>query len=119
MSDSTKKFRIGESAGLTLRKVGGVGRFFGSTPAAALIAVCTSCAAPSMLRFRSNWRTMFTIPSPLDEVIWVTPGICANWRSSGVAIDDAIVSGADPENVEVTWMVGKSTCGKAPTGRNG
>ena len=31
-----------------------MGRFFGSRPLAALIAVCTSSAAPSMLRARSN-----------------------------------------------------------------
>ena len=35
-------------------------------------------------------------PSTLDEVIWVTPGICANCVSSGVVTDDAMVTGSAP-----------------------
>ena len=45
---------IGASAGLTLRMVGGAGRLVGSWPPAALIAACTSSAAPSRLRDSSN-----------------------------------------------------------------
>src|SRR5208337_3941628 len=45
---------IGKSAGLTFRYVGGLGRSFGKSPVAALIAVTTSTAAPSILRDRSN-----------------------------------------------------------------
>src|SRR5579871_906755 len=90
--------RIGESAGLTFRNVGGVGRFFGNWPPAAVIAAWTSRAAPSMLRLRSNCTVMLVTPSALVEIICVTPEICENWRSSGVATDDAIVSGAAPGN---------------------
>ena len=84
---------IGESAGFTLRQVGGEGRFFGSWPEAALMAACTSFAAPSMLRSRSNWIVMLLEPSEEVEVSWETPGIWANCRSSGCATDEAIVSG--------------------------
>jgi len=86
------------SAGLTFRYVGGDGRVLGSWPPAALIAVWMSCAAPSMLRLRSNCTVIELLPSVLDEVICVTPGICANWRSSGAVTDDAIVSGPPPGN---------------------
>ncbi len=49
----------------------------------------------------------------------MTPAICPNWRSSGAATDEAIVSALAPDRVAVTWMVGKSTCGSGATGRNG
>src|SRR5208337_4106013 len=39
-----------------------------------------------------------------------------NWRSSGVATEDAIVSGLAPGNAAWTWMVGNSTCGNGDTG---
>ena len=42
------------------------------------------------------------VPIPLTEVSWVTPEICANWRSSGAATDDAMVSGLVPGNCAVT-----------------
>ena len=57
------------------------------------------------------------MPSPLDEVVCVTPGICANCRSSGWATDDAMIAGLAPGSVAVTWMVGKSTVGSGATGR--
>jgi hypothetical protein len=41
-----------------------------------------------------------------------------NWRSSGVATADAIVSGLAPGRFAPTEMVGKSTCGRGETGRN-
>ena len=47
----------------------------------------------------------------------MTPGICENWRSSGWATLEAIVSGLAPGSAAFTWMVGKSTCGSAATGR--
>ena len=65
-----------------------------------------------MLRLRSNWITTWVAPSVLVEVIWVTPAIWPNWRSSGAATEDAMVSALAPAKVAVTWMVGKSTCGK-------
>ena len=58
MSDVADSSMMGESAGLTLRQVGGLGRFLESWPEAALIAACTSLAAPSMLRSRSNCTVM-------------------------------------------------------------
>ena len=39
-----------------------------------------------------------------------------NWLSSGVATDDAIVSGLAPGNVALTTRVGKSTLGRSLTG---
>src|SRR5258708_9898879 len=39
-----------------------------------------------------------------------------NWRSSGVATDEAIVSGLPPGKFACTWMVGNSTCGNGETG---
>ena len=62
---------------------------------------------------------MLVMPRPLVEVICVTPGICANWRSSGCATDEAMVSGLAPGSWAETWMVGKSTCGSGATGRLG
>ena len=43
-----------------------------------MIAACTSCAAASMLRLRSNWITIVVAPSVLVEVICVTLAICPN-----------------------------------------
>src|SRR5438067_1051173 len=81
------------------------------------MADCTSTAAPSRLRDRSNWIVMLVDPSWLVEVIWVMPEIVLNWRSRGVATDDAIVSGLAPGKAAFTWIVGKSTLGKSLTGR--
>ena len=90
--------------------------FFGSRPLAALIAVCTSLAAPSMLRLRSNCNVIVVWPRPLVEDIEVRPGMAANWSSSGVAIVAAMVSGLAPGSFAVTTMVGKSILGSAATG---
>jgi hypothetical protein len=89
----------------------------GSSPLAALIAVCTSVAAPSILRLRSNCRVIEVAPRPLTEFIEARPGMAANCCSSGVATDEAIVSGLAPGRLAVTVMVGKSTLGSAETGR--
>src|SRR5882762_459380 len=83
------------------------------------MADCTSWAAPSMLRARSNCTVICVVPRTLDEVSWATPGIAANWYSSGVATADAMVSGLAPGNFADTWMVGKSTCGSGATGSKG
>ncbi len=40
-----------------------------------------------------------------------------NWRSSGVATDDAMVSGLAPGSDEPTCIIGNSTCGSGETGR--
>src|SRR5260370_20966846 len=69
-----------------------------------------------MLRFRSNCSVMLVEPSVLEEVISVTEAMCPNCLSSGVATDDAIVSGLAPGSVALTEIVGKSTCGNGETG---
>ena len=54
--------RTGKSPGLTLRKHGGVVISTGSRRCATVSAVCTSSAAPSMLRLRSNWMVICVWP---------------------------------------------------------
>ena len=48
-------------------------------------------------------------PSWLDEVIWFTPAMRPNCRSSGVATADAMVCGSAPGRPAPTLMTGKST----------
>ncbi|KAF1030510.1 MAG: hypothetical protein GAK37_01316 [Pseudomonas sp.] len=55
-------------------------------------------------------------PRLLDEVICVTPAICPNSRSSGVATELATVLGSAPGKDALTLMVGKSTSGSGATG---
>ena len=69
-----------------------------------------------MLRFRSNCSVTIAEPSELDDVIWFTPAMRPNCRSSGVATADAIVSGLAPGNPAPTPMTGKSTSGSEATG---
>src|SRR6202000_1490199 len=88
LSDVSDKIMIGASARLTLRQLGRVGRFCGNCPSAALMDACTSRAAASMLRERSNCRVMLVEPSWLVEGIWLTPAMRPNSRSSGAAPDD-------------------------------
>ncbi len=107
---------IGESAGLTLRYVGFAGRLAGRYVRAALIAAWTSRAAPSMSRDRSNCSVIDVEPSELDDVISVTPAIRPNWRSSGVATVDAMISALAPGSEAETMIVGKSTWGSGDTG---
>src|SRR5215471_10352638 len=99
--------------------MGGYVITWGRNLLAAVIAAWISWAARSMFRLRSNWMTTWLTPSELSEVSWVTPAIWPNWRSSGAATDEAIVSALAPDSVAVTWMVGKSTWGNGATGRNG
>src|SRR5215472_16521112 len=89
ISDVRATIRMGASAGLLLRQLGRVGRLAGNCPRDALMAAWTSRAAASMLRLRSNWRTMLVDPNWLLEVIWLTPAMRPNCRSSGVATDEA------------------------------
>src|ERR1051326_4646751 len=103
---------IGASAALIFRYPGLLGRLAGKYPRAALIAACTSRAAASMLRFRSNCSVMPVDPRLLDDVISVTEAMRENCRSSGVATEDAIVSGLAPGRPAWTEIVGKSTCGR-------
>ena len=48
----------------------------------------------------------------------MTPAMRPNCRSSGVATDEAMISGLAPGNPAATVIVGKSTCGSGETGRN-
>src|ERR1700756_3172920 len=57
------------------------------------------------------------VPRPLVEVISVTPAMCPNWRSRGVATEEAMISALAPGRLPLTEMVGKSTCGRGETGR--
>ncbi len=117
VSEVSDRISTGESAGLTLRMVGALGRLVGSWPLAALIAACTSWAAASILRDRSNCRVTEVEPSELTEVSSLTPAISENCRSSGVATLEAMVSGLAPGRLPLTCRVGKSTSGRAATGR--
>ena len=54
--------RIGESAGFTFWNDGGAGMSGGSDRVVREIATCTSCAAASMSRSRSNCSVMFVLP---------------------------------------------------------
>src|ERR1700682_550054 len=109
-SGSTGEFkdmkRIGLSEGLDLRKLGGDGIPGGSCGNAAEMAVCTSCEAASMLRLRLNCRVIEVEPWELVELIESIPAIPENCRSSGVAIDEAIVSGFAPGRLALTLIVG-------------
>src|SRR5579863_7032800 len=110
--------KIGASAGLTLRNVGGVVIVGGNCLSAAEIADCTSSAAASILRSRVNCSVIWLWPMPLTEVIESSAGIVENCFSSGAATAEAIVSGDAPGNSAVTWIVGKSTLGRSDTGSN-
>src|SRR5580700_4956865 len=116
-SDSSVIDRIGWSAGLIFRYLGSWGRLEGRNPAAELMAACTSRAAALMSRLRSNWSVTCADPTELLEVISVTPAMRVNCFSSGVATDAAITAGLAPGRLALTLMVGKSTSGKAETGR--
>src|SRR5271170_7503208 len=80
------------------------------------MAASTSRAAALMSRFNSNCSVTCVPPSELVDVISVTAAMRPNWRSSGVATEDAMVSGLAPGRLACTLMVGKSTCGSGETG---
>ena len=96
------RFKMGMSAGFTLRNVGGLGMPAGSRPWAAAMADCTSCAAASRLRSSANCRVMLVLPRALVEVMESRPGMVENWCSSGVATEAAMVSGLAPGRLAVT-----------------
>src|SRR6202166_5464445 len=56
------------------------------------------------------------VPRPLEEVISVTRAMRPNWRSRGVATEEAMISALAPGRLALTEMVGKSTCGRGETG---
>ena len=82
------------------------------------MAACTSPAAPSMLRLRSNCRVIEVDPRPLVDDIESSPGMAANCCSSGVATEEAMMSGLAPGSCALTSIVGKSTFGSAATGNS-
>ncbi|SST13048.1 Uncharacterised protein [Acinetobacter baumannii] len=65
---------------------------------------------------RSNTSTTVVEPSELLEVISLIPAIRPSERSSGVATDEAMVSGLAPGRLALTTMAGKSTLGSGATG---
>ena len=89
----------------------------GRSGAATVIADWTSCAAASIERERSNWSVICEPPSVLTEFIEERPAMVENCRSSGVATDEAMVSGLAPGRLAVTSSVGRSTLGRSLTGR--
>ena len=59
VSEVKPSTRIGVSAGLTFRIVGGYGMPTGRYGVAALIADSVSLTVPSIWRFKSNWRVIW------------------------------------------------------------
>src|SRR5579863_5994132 len=59
---------------------------------------------------------MLVVPSVLEDVISVMPAMRPNWRSSGVATEEAMISGLAPGRPAPTVIVGKSTWGSGATG---
>ena len=88
----------------------------GSWPWAREIIDCTSWAAASRSRLRSNCRVILVAPWELPEVIEARPAIVENCFSSGVATAEAMVSGLAPGRKADTCRVGKSTFGRSETG---
>src|SRR5438105_15777236 len=82
-----------------------------------VMAACTSTAAPSSLRLRSNSSVIWVFPSELEDVIEARPAMAENEFSSGVATAAAMVSGLAPGRLAVTRSVGRSTFGRSLTGR--
>ena len=78
----------------------------GSSVREALIAACTSRAALSTVRLRSNCKVTRVLPWAELDVISVTPAMAPNARSSGVATVAAMVSGLAPGRLADTEMVG-------------
>ncbi len=85
-------------------------------PEAALIAACTSCAAPSIERVRLNCSVIWLVPSLLVLSIEASPVIWPNCRSRLAVTSVAVTSGLAPGSWVEISMVGKSTCGSAETG---
>ena len=108
--------RMGAPDGLTLRYVGLEG-MVGSVERAALMAACTSRAAPLMSREASNCMITCADPRELLEVISLTPAMCPSARSRGVATVAAMDSGPAPGRFAFTKMTGKSISGRGAMGR--
>ncbi len=61
---------------------------------------------------------MEVLPRVLLALISLMPGIVSNCLTSGVVTDVAMVSGEAPDSDADTLIVGKSTFGRAATGRS-
>src|SRR5947207_15674367 len=96
----------GASDGFILRYVGLLRSVAGRSARDALMAACTSRAAPLMSRLRSNCSVTRAEPLPLEDVISLTPGMMPSRRSSGVATLLAMVSGLAPGLLAETQMTG-------------
>ena len=115
--DVSARISTGAAAGLNLRNDGIDGRSLGRSVSEALIAACTSRAAPSILRDRSNCTVIEVCPSEDTDVISVTPAMVPRLRSSGAATVAAMIAGSAPGRLAVTRMVGSSTFGMLATAR--
>ena len=71
-----------------------------------------------MSRSTSNRATIEVLPTALVEVSSVMPAISPRRRSSGAAMEVAMVSGSAPGRAAITTMAGTSNEGRAATGRN-
>src|SRR5689334_2823812 len=69
VSDLNTRNMTGKSPGFTLKYDGGAGIWGGSWRADLAIIDCTSWAAASMSRLRSNWRLTLVAPCVLVEFI--------------------------------------------------
>ncbi len=107
---------MGACDGFTFTNVGLPVMPEGSCPRTALMAACTSRAASSMSRLRSNCRVTLVLPWLLLERMLVTPAMLPSERSSGAATVDAMLSGLAPGRLARTTMTGKSTRGSGATG---
>ncbi len=77
VSQRMERKTAGIRIGLIFLNTGRLGMSFGSSSPAALMAACTSTAAPSMLRSGANCRVIWVLPSVLIEVSSVTGGDAA------------------------------------------
>ena len=89
----------------------------GSVDLAALMAACTSRAAPLMSRSSSNCKMTLLDPCELLEVISVMPAMRPSALSRGVATVVAMISGLAPGRRARTTTTGKSISGRGATGR--
>ncbi len=80
-------------------------------------AACTSAAAASMSRLGSNSSEICVSPWMLVELLVTRPGMEENCFSSGVATDEAMLSGLAPARLAPTWIVGVSYLGSAEIGK--
>jgi len=81
------------------------------------MAAWTSWATLSMPRSRSNCRVTLLTPDELIEFMEDRPLIWPNCCSRGVVTEEAMTAAEAPGSWVVTWIVGKSTLGRAAIGK--